>query len=136
MKKIQILFAEDNDDHAELIVDSFDECKDQYQLIRSHDGQQLINDLKNRLRSHSDLPDVILLDIKMPSVDGVRTLQKIKSDQRLKKLPVIMLTTSNRDTDIDECYRYGADGYMVKPFSYNDFSLILRKTQFNMSKHI
>lgn len=136
MKETQVMFAEDNDDHAELIMESFDDQNEKYRLTRSRNGQQLLNDLKKRLNNHIDLPDVVLLDIKMPSIDGIKALQRIKADKRLKTLPVIMLTTSDRDKDIEQCFKYGADGYLVKPFSYHEFYHILKKNQSNKSDHI
>lgn len=69
-----------------------------------------------------EYPRLILLDIKLPRVNGIDVLRQLKSDEVLKKLPVVMLTSSSQDSDISRCYALGANGYVVKPVEYDDFS--------------
>ena len=66
-------------------------------------------------------PRVILLDLKMPRVSGIEVLQKIKADERTKKIPVVMLSSSREDPDIEECYSLGVNGYIVKPVEFDAF---------------
>ncbi|HEX9826567.1 MAG TPA: response regulator, partial [Flavobacteriaceae bacterium] len=72
-------------------------------------------------RKVENIPKVILLDLKMPKVNGLQVLQKLKSDERTKKIPVVILTSSNEDPDIQECYRLGVNSYVVKPVQFEQF---------------
>ena len=68
-----------------------------------------------------DIPKVILLDLKMPKINGIQVLEKLKSNERTKKIPVIVLTSSKEDPDIQECYRLGVNSYVVKPVEFDKF---------------
>lgn len=68
-----------------------------------------------------NIPKVILLDLKMPKVNGIEVLLKIKADERTKKIPVVMLTSSREDPDIKQCYELGVNSYVVKPVEFEDF---------------
>ena len=72
-------------------------------------------------RQMEDIPRVILLDLKMPKVDGIEVLTRIKSDARTKKIPVVVLTSSKEDPDIQKCYDLGVNGYVVKPVEFDEF---------------
>ncbi|HET6990243.1 MAG TPA: response regulator, partial [Bacteroidia bacterium] len=72
-------------------------------------------------RKIENTPKVILLDLKMPKVNGIEVLRKIKADDRTKQIPVVMLTSSKEDPDIDECYRLGVNSYVVKPVEFESF---------------
>jgi len=67
-------------------------------------------------------PKVVLLDLKLPKVDGLEVLQRIKSDERTKKIPVVVMTSSREDKDLATCYERGVNGYVVKPVEFEDFS--------------
>ncbi len=72
-------------------------------------------------RKVENIPKVILLDLKMPKVNGIEVLQKIKADERTKKIPVVILTSSKEDPDIQECYHLGVNSYVVKPVQFEEF---------------
>jgi CheY-like chemotaxis protein len=94
-------------------------------IVIVKDGAEALDFLYRRgdftNRPESD-PMVILLDIKMPKVNGLEVLEKMKSDARLKFIPVVMLTSSRQGPDVDECYRLGANAYVVKPVDFAQFA--------------
>lgn len=73
-------------------------------------------------RDSEKFPKVILLDLKMPKVNGLEVLHKIREDERTRKIPVVVLTSSKEDPDIEACYKLGVNSYIVKPVEFNDFS--------------
>jgi CheY-like chemotaxis protein len=86
------------------------------------DGEKAIKFLRKEDEyQKSPTPMFILLDLKMPKLDGFQVLKEIKSDDKLKSIPVIVLTTSDRDKDIDDAYRLGCNSYIVKPVSFENF---------------
>lgn len=117
-----IIIAEDDADDRLMIQELLDEstAKIKYQFAR--DGEVLINLLKN-----DPLPSLILLDLNMPKIDGRQALQIIKSEQALKEIPVVILTTSINQDDKDRCIKLGAADYIAKPSNYGDMrEIILR----------
>ena len=78
-------------------------------------------------RDGDDQPKLILLDLKMPKVDGIEVLQRIKSDERLRVIPVVVMTSSNEQPDIIESYRLGVNGYVVKPVEFGAFAEAVAK---------
>lgn len=70
-------------------------------------------------------PKLILLDLKMPKINGIEVLEKIKSDERTKSIPVVVLTSSKEDRDINKCYSLGANSYIVKPIEFNNFQKVV-----------
>lgn len=124
MKSLNILVAEDNDDHAELIIDALAESSHETQVHRVSNGRELLNYLDECLTPDvgpKRLPDIILLDIKMPLVSGIGALETLKSHAVYKTIPVLMLSTSAHDDDVEKCYQLGANSYIVKPFDHEQF---------------
>jgi len=76
-------------------------------------------------REVSNGPKVILLDLKMPRVNGIEVLRRVKSDERTKLIPVVVLTSSKEDVDLDECYRLGVNSYVSKPVEFDDFAKVV-----------
>ena len=72
-------------------------------------------------------PKIVLLDLKLPKVDGLEVLKKLKTDERTKKIPVVVLTSSNQETDIVESYRLGVNSYIVKPVDFEQFTETVRQ---------
>lgn len=130
MKALNLLVAEDNPDHAELIIDVLAECNKDNIIHHVFNGRELLNYLDSISNLNDGpimLPDIILLDIKMPLVGGIDALKVLKSHSVYKTIPVIVLSTSAHDKDIADCYEQGANSYIVKPFESADFELKLHE---------
>ncbi len=120
-----ILSAEDDDDDRLLIKESFESSKITSELYFTENGQDLLYYLRNQGKYSdgnipSPRPDLILLDLNMPQLDGREALREIKSDPALCGIPIIVLTTSNEGKDITTCYNLGANSFISKPASYNE----------------
>lgn len=120
-----IMLVEDNKDHLELTVSALKEANIKNNIVALKDGREAIAYLKGEgeysNRKAHPLPMLILLDLKMPRVGGKEVLKVIKGDERLRTIPVVMLTSSAMGKDIEECYDLGANSYIVKPVSFGDF---------------
>lgn len=123
--KMQILLVEDNKSDAELTIRALKKNNLANELTHVRDGAEALDFIfaQGRYfdRKMDDIPNVIILDLKMPKVNGIEVLRRIKSDERTKKIPVVMLTSSKEDPDIEECYRLGVNSYVVKPVEFNHF---------------
>lgn len=132
MKKkiISILLIEDNPDHTELIIKEL-ESKMLNTIYPVKDGQEALDFLfhkgKYKDPKKAPRPGLILLDLKLPKVDGAEVLKKIKSDPALKVIPVVVLTTSERDKDILESYKNGVNSYITKPIKFEEFTRVVRE---------
>ena len=119
-----ILLAEDNPNDVELPLAALSEQNLANRVIVVNDGVEVIEYLrcegKYKLRKKGN-PAVLLLDIKMPRMDGIEALQIIRNDPDLKILPVVMLTSSREEPDLKRCYKLGANAYVVKPVDFKDF---------------
>jgi two-component system, response regulator len=119
---IHILMAEDDADDRLLIGEAFTEAGHHSRITAVPDGGELLRYLRREAkyadRDAYPAPDVVLLDLNMPRVDGREALHEIKSDPRLRGIPVIVLTTSNSPEDVENCYLEGANSYIVKPHNY------------------
>ena len=121
--KTIILVAEDDKGHYELVKRNLWLTCVNNEIVHFRDGQELLDFLSGQGRNklEKDCRYILLLDIRMPKVDGFEVLQRIKQDPQLRAMPVIMLTTTNDVTEIDRCYSMGCNFYMVKPVNYNKF---------------
>lgn len=120
----RILLVEDNPNDAELTLEALAEHNLANGVDWVHDGEEALDYLYCRGKYHGhDFNDlsVILLDLKLPRVDGLEVLRTIKSDERLKILPVVVLTSSREERDMIDTYRLGVNAYVVKPVNFNDF---------------
>lgn len=119
-----VLLVEDNDNDAELALAMLVKSVPAIGVDLARDGAEALDYLHRRgayaSRPQAE-PVVILLDLKMPKVTGVEVLREVKSDERLKNIPVVMLTSSREAQDLRECYRLGANGYVVKPVDAKHF---------------
>jgi len=124
-KEIEVLIVEDSESDAEMIIRALKKNNFANRLFHVSDGVEALDFLfgegeyADRQIAHT--LKVILLDLKMPKLNGKEVLLKIKGDQRTKKIPVVMLTSSKEDPDIQECYNLGANGYVVKPVEFSEF---------------
>lgn len=123
-RPIRILVAEDDEDDVSFISDAFKKLKILNNVKFVENGEELLN----YLRSTKKKPDIIFLDLNMPIVNGIQALKIIKKDNILKKIPVIALTTSKNQKDIDLVYRSGISAYIVKPFTFQDLLNIIQET--------
>jgi len=122
-KRPAILVAEDDEDDCLLIRDALEENKVNSDVRFVRDGRELIEYLSTREGQVGGVParpDLILMDLNMPRKDGREALSEIKADPGLKDIPVVILTTSGGQQDVDLCYRLGAALYIIKPMTYED----------------
>lgn len=127
-RDVQILLVEDNDDDVVLTLEAFDEASIANAVKVLRDGQALLDYLLSEdARHHRIAPTLILLDINMPRKNGFETLQELKSNPRLRHLPVIMLTTSTREEDVVKSYSFGACSYISKPVEVEKFTTVAKQ---------
>ena len=125
-----ILIADDDDGHAYLIEDNLRRAGVTAPMLRFCDGQEVLDFLFERTTEpHFDRnrPYLLLLDIRMPKVDGVAALREIKASPELKKLPVIILTTTEDPREVERCHDLGCNVYMQKPVSFDSFAAAISK---------
>jgi two-component system, response regulator len=115
---VDILLVEDNEDDAGLTIRALKKHKLANDLLHLKDGAEAIEFL---FSGNNNNPKLILLDIKMPKVNGIEVLQKLKSDPEKKAIPVVVLTSSKEERDIIESYRLGVNAYIVKPVNFEKF---------------
>ena len=122
---IDILLVEDNADHAALTMRALKDGNMLNEIFWVKDGQEAVDFLYHRGRyadgAPAPRPGLILLDIRLPKLDGHEVLRQVKSDPALRIIPVVMLTTSERDDEITACYEAGANSYVSKPVKFTDF---------------
>jgi CheY-like chemotaxis protein len=114
-----LLLVEDNPDDAELTLRAFKKNNIQNPVHIARDGVEAIDWLFGD--ASRDLPAVVLLDLKLPKVDGLEVLRRIRGDERTRMLPVVILTSSKEEADMINGYRLGANSYVRKPVSFADF---------------
>ncbi len=119
-RKAQIMLVEDNISDQVMVERALEDGKIACDLTISSNGQKALASLREMV-AFDTLPDLILMDINMPVLDGKQTLQEIRADAELKHLPVVMLTTSNREQDVLESYRLGVNAYLTKPILDSEF---------------
>jgi CheY-like chemotaxis protein len=120
----KILLAEDNVNDAELTLTALRENNLANEVVHVRDGVEALDYLHGRgafARQGNGLPAFVLLDLKMPKVDGLEVLRQMKSDERLRLIPVIMLTSSREEGDMIQSYRLGVNSYVVKPVDFGAF---------------
>ncbi|HUG11215.1 MAG TPA: response regulator [Opitutaceae bacterium] len=124
MKPKRILLVEDNPRDAEMALDALEQYNLSNEVVSLRDGAEALDYLFRRgefaARADGD-PAVILLDLKMPRVDGLEVLRQVKADDKLKVIPVVMMTSSREDQDIVNSYKLGVNAYIVKPLNFHEF---------------
>lgn len=125
IKPASILLVEDNPMDVELIIDAFKEARLTNKIHVARNGKEALDYLFGQ--GENPLPDIVLLDLKMPGIDGHEVLRKIKSADKLKRLPVIILTSSRDEGDRAMSYDNGANSYLVKPVSFDDFLKVVKQ---------
>ncbi len=124
----RILLAEDDPGDVELTLAALAERGLDEAVVVVRDGAEVLDYLHRRgpYACVDGPPLLLLLDLKMPKLDGIEVLQRIKSDERLRTVPVVMLTSSREATDLEKCYRLGVNAYVVKPVHFNEFAEALK----------
>jgi len=128
-KPIVVLLVEDNEAHAEIVRRNFEDCRLSNRLMHVADGQAAL-DYLYRQNEFSDpatspRPGVILLDLRLPKVDGMEVLKRIKADPNLSHVPVVILTTSSVETDMVKAYSHHANSYLIKPVDFTKFTELM-----------
>lgn len=129
-KSMVILMADDDDDDRLLAKDAIEECKLPSEVRFVEDGEDLMDYLQHRGRyaqgTNAPLPNLILLDLNMPKKDGREALREIKSSPELRRIPVVVLTTSKADTDIAKSYDLGANSFISKPVTFDSLVQVMK----------
>lgn len=129
-----IMLVEDNLDHAELVIRTMQEHRIANEVQHLRDGGSALDYLFRRGEfsdpERSPRPQIILLDLRLPGVDGIDVLKAIKEAEELKAIPVIILTTSEAEKDIARAYRHQANSYLVKPAGYEEFRKLMENLGF------
>jgi CheY-like chemotaxis protein len=120
----RILLVEDSPLDAELTLDALETHHLANEVVHVRDGEEALDYLfrRNSFASRpDDLPAVVMLDLKMPKVDGMEVLQQMKSDPRMKVIPVVIMTSSREEQDLHKSYQLGVNAYVVKPVNFHEF---------------
>jgi CheY-like chemotaxis protein len=131
---LTILLVEDNPDHAELVMRNLDDFKVANRVIHVDDGQAALDYLEGKGayidRQMHPMPDLMLLDLRLPKVDGLQVLKQVKENPDLRSLPVVILTTSDAERDLATAYDYNANSFLTKPINFGEFSDLIRDLGF------
>ena len=117
IKKLKILLIEDDIIEVMKLNRTISTLKLDHTIIEANNGEDALQLLEQK----DNLPDIILLDLNMPKINGIEFLKILKKDDVLKYIPTIILTTSNNQKDLLECYKTGVAGYVIKPLKYEDY---------------
>lgn len=125
-RPIEVLLVEDNSADAELAIHALRRHHLANHILHVHDGQEALEFLRGE-GSYSErdahlTPKVVLLDLKLPRLDGLDVLRAMKTDPRMQEIPVVMLTSSREERDLEEAYRLGVNSYIVKPVEFDNFA--------------
>ena len=130
-EQVEILLVEDNPRDAELTMRALKNGKLANQLMWVKDGQQALDYLfrQGEYSQRADtVPRLVLLDLKMPRVDGIEVLKAIRADERTRRVPVVIMTSSQEEKDVAQSYELGVNSYVVKPVDFNAFANIARQS--------
>ena len=129
----RILLAEDNNHDVELTLAALDEYNLANEVVVARDGTEALDYLHGRgkFASHANgLPVVVMLDLKMPKVDGLEVLRQMRNDPTLKSIPVVMITSSREEQDLIRSYELGVNAYVVKPVDFQQFVASIKQIGF------
>ncbi len=121
--KLKILLIEDDMIEIMKLKRTISTLKLKHEIVEAHNGEEALSILEEK----ENLPDIILLDLNMPKINGIEFLGILKNDETLKYIPTIILTTSNNQKDLLECYKIGVAGYVLKPLKYEDYMTKIEK---------
>ncbi|MCC6473521.1 MAG: response regulator [Burkholderiales bacterium] len=122
---MDVLLVEDNPDDAELTLMALRDCEAVGELVHALDGAQALEYIlaggPRACRNGARLPKVVVLDLKLPKLDGLEVLRRIRSDERTRRLPVVVLSSSDQESDLRRCYEQGVNSYVVKPVGFEEY---------------
>ena len=125
LELVEILLVEDSDEDAELTIRALKQKQLANHLVRVRDGAQALDFIlatgRYADRAGKPRPRVVLLDLKLPKVDGMEVLRRLKEDPSTRGIPVVMLTSSKEDRDLEKAYRLGVNSFVVKPVEFDKF---------------
>lgn len=128
---MRIVLVEDSQDDAELMMRSLKKSNVVNDVVWLKDGEEALNYFfqKGEYAGEGELPkpSLILLDLKLPKLSGIEVLRELKANQRLKSVPVVVLTSSHEHRDLEFCYELGANSYAVKPIDFNTFMEVTKE---------
>ena len=128
---VEILLVEDNPADAELALHALEKCKVANHILHLRDGAEALDFLFRRgefsARSEENRPVLVLLDLKLPKVDGLQVLKQIKNDASTRAIPVILLTSSKEEADVAAGYQLGVNSYIQKPVNFAEFQEVVRQ---------
>ncbi len=131
---LTILLVEDNPAHAELVIRSFENQRVANKIFHVQDGEEALDFLFRRGNyqdpEKAPRPNVILLDLRLPKIDGLEVLREIKNTDNVKRIPVVILTTSQAEIDASRAYDYHANSYLVKPLDFDLFTKLMEELGF------
>lgn len=133
---ITIIIAEDDEGHAYLIKRNLKKAGIANSIIHFKDGEEVLNFFSNKKNDTHFIPEngyIILLDIKMPKIDGTEVLETMKSDPVLRKIPIVMITTTDAPAEVELCHSLGCNSYIVKPIDYEKFIDVVKKLGYFLS---
>ncbi len=120
-KKVIIVIAEDDAGHANLIIRNIRRAGFQNEIKHFTDGEQTLDYFFSDTSDINSQDHLLLLDIRMPKIDGINVLSKLRQDLQQINIPIIIITTTDDPHEIEKCYKLGCNSYMVKPIEYNNF---------------
>ena len=129
-KEVVILIAEDDIGHAILIKKNLKRAGVCNKILNFKDGQEILDFLLKRGEGphrKKGIPYLLLLDIRMPKIDGAEVLRQVKLDSELRKIPVVMITTTDDPREVENCHSLGCSNYITKPINYSKFVLAIRR---------
>jgi two-component system, chemotaxis family, response regulator Rcp1 len=129
MAPIRIMLVDDNEADIELTKSTLEEGKVRMDIVTASDGQHALDQLEETLKRGQMLPDLILLDLNMPRLDGRGFLSQMRQREELKAIPVVVLTSSDAEQDIVKSYKLGANCYVNKPVGLDEFQKIVRTVE-------
>jgi CheY-like chemotaxis protein len=126
---VTVLLVEDNPAHAELVIRSFEDHRIANRIHHVSDGEEALDYLLRRGAyadpAKSPTPHMVLLDLRLPKIDGLEVLKEIKSVKELEKIPTVIFTTSSAEVDVAKAYGYHANSYLVKPINFEKFNQLM-----------
>jgi CheY-like chemotaxis protein len=126
---VTVLLVEDNPAHAELVIRSFEDHRIANRIHHVSDGEEALDYLLRRGAyadpAKSPTPHMVLLDLRLPRIDGLEVLKEVKSVKELEKIPTVIFTTSSAEVDVAKAYGYHANSYLVKPVNFEKFNQLM-----------